>query len=53
MVAAGGSRGGRLVAADLLVFIRMLIYLTAYFGCATEKLGACRKIRKKITLVSK
>jgi hypothetical protein len=38
-VASGGG-GGRLVAADLLVFIRMLIFLTADFGCVTKKLCA-------------
>ena len=33
--------GGRLVAAvDLLVFVRMLFYLMAYFGCVTKKLCA-------------
>jgi hypothetical protein len=31
--AAGGGRGGQLVAVDLLVFIRMLIFLTEDFGC--------------------
>jgi hypothetical protein len=34
--AASGSRGGRLVAADLLVFIRMLIFSTADFGCVMK-----------------
>jgi hypothetical protein len=36
--AAGGGGGGRLVAADLLVFIRLLIFLTADFGCH-KKIG--------------
>ncbi len=31
------GRGGRLVAADLLVFIRMLLFSMADFGCATKK----------------
>jgi hypothetical protein len=31
--AAGGGGGGQLVAVDLLIFIRMLIFLTADFGC--------------------
>jgi hypothetical protein len=35
-VASGGG-GGRLVVVDLLVFIRMLIFLTADFGCVTKK----------------
>jgi hypothetical protein len=35
--AASGGGGGWLVAADLLVFIRMLIFLMADFGCGTEK----------------
>ncbi len=30
--AASGGGGGRLVAVDLLIFIRMLIFLTADFG---------------------
>jgi hypothetical protein len=35
--AAGSGRGGWLVAADLLIFIRMLIFLTAdFFGFATK-----------------
>jgi hypothetical protein len=32
----GGSGGGQLVAADLLIFIRMLIILMADFGYATK-----------------
>jgi hypothetical protein len=32
-----GSRGRRLVAADFLVFIRKLIFLTADFGCVKKK----------------
>jgi hypothetical protein len=36
---ADGSGGGRLVAADLLIFIRMLIFIMADFCCATKKLG--------------
>jgi hypothetical protein len=36
-VASGGG-GGWLVAADLLVFIRMLIFLTADFCCVTKKI---------------
>jgi hypothetical protein len=36
--AAGGGRGGRLVVADL-VFIRILIFLMADFGCVTKKLS--------------
>jgi hypothetical protein len=35
--AASGGRGGRLVAADLFVFIRMLIFSTAGFGCVIKK----------------
>jgi hypothetical protein len=38
--AASGGRGGRVVAADLLVFIRKLIFLTADFGCVTKKMCA-------------
>ncbi len=34
---AGGSRGGWLVASDLLIFFRMLIFLMADFCCATQK----------------
>ncbi len=26
------------MVADLIVFIRMLVFLTAYFGCVTKKL---------------
>jgi hypothetical protein len=36
-VAGGGERGG-LVATDLLVITRMLIFQTADFGCATKYL---------------
>jgi hypothetical protein len=36
--AASGGRGGWLVAADLLIFIRMLIFLTADFGCVMKKI---------------
>jgi hypothetical protein len=35
-VAAGGSRGGWLVSADLLISIRMVIFLRAKFGCVTK-----------------
>jgi hypothetical protein len=35
-VAVGGGGGCLLVSADLLVSIRMLIFLTAKFGCATK-----------------
>jgi hypothetical protein len=33
---AGGDGRGWLVAADLLVLIRMLIFFTSDFGCATK-----------------
>jgi hypothetical protein len=37
LVAADGGGGGKLVAADLLVFMRTLIFLTADFGCQLPK----------------
>jgi hypothetical protein len=43
---AGGNRGGGLVVADLLVFIRMLIFLTADFGFATKQLVDTTKRQK-------
>jgi hypothetical protein len=33
---AGGGEGGWLVAADLLIFIRMMIFLPTDFCCATK-----------------
>jgi hypothetical protein len=36
---AGSGGGEQLLAADLLVFIRMLFFLMADFGCATKKIG--------------
>jgi hypothetical protein len=36
LAAAGGGGGGWLVVADLLVFIKMLIFLMVDFGCATQ-----------------
>jgi hypothetical protein len=35
--AASNGGGGWLVTADLLAFIRMLIFLTADFGCVMKK----------------
>jgi hypothetical protein len=35
---AGGGGGGWLVAPDLLVLIRAEFFLTADFGCATQKI---------------
>jgi hypothetical protein len=35
------SGGGQLVAMDLLVFIKVLTYSMADFGCATQKLVVC------------
>ncbi len=32
--------------ADLLIFIRMLIFLTADFGCVTKKLGALKIVQE-------
>jgi hypothetical protein len=46
--AARGSGGGQLVAVDLLVFIRMLIFFTADFGCVTKKSRA-PKIKQEST----
>ncbi len=40
-VATGGCRGGQLEAADLLVSIRMLIFLMTDFCDATKKMVAC------------
>jgi hypothetical protein len=36
--AASGDGGGWVVATDLLIFIRMLTFLTADFGCVTKKI---------------
>jgi hypothetical protein len=41
--AAGGGGEGQLVAVDLLVFIRMLILLTAHFGCGCLCFGGVRE----------
>jgi hypothetical protein len=40
-VETGGDGGGWLVVADL-IFIRMLIFLMAGFGCVTKKSSACQ-----------
>jgi hypothetical protein len=36
---AGSSGGERLVVADLLIFIRVLVFLTADFGYAKKIVG--------------
>jgi hypothetical protein len=49
-VAAGGGRGGLLVGLDLLIFIRMLTFLTADFGCDTKQFGGYNQNAKMDTV---
>jgi hypothetical protein len=47
--AASGGRGGRLVAGDLLVFIRKLIFLTADFGCVMKNRAHQKFVGEAVT----
>jgi hypothetical protein len=47
---AGSGKRGWLMVADLLIFIRVLFFLTADFGCATKKIGGYHQNAKVDTV---